>query len=432
MSALSELDREFKNIEYFTKFNKYGNVLDFVKLVLPIHDYNSILNKVELYVDTLLKNYDIDEKAEAVLNSGEVDVHCKINGYIDYKYTEKVLKYRMDERLRNLDVEINSPTLNTSIFKGEWENLQPTKGTLIQTTLYGHDVDVDSDDILICTGEFKDGELIKGKSIDKKNSIECNGDFKNKKIIKGIVKKNGCVLYDGEWDENRKFKGRIFASDGVIYEGEQDENGVAHCTMKSDSIQEGTMSLYGDKKTIKVVYKNGDIHEGDCIAGKFIGKKTWPDVGVANGVFEAGNIINGTITYFNGDIETISGDFIDNILTKGTYVFKTGKLWEGEMERLGMKNFLKRGILTCENGIVFTGEFELDEHDNVLLKNGYFTMATGEICKGEMKHVYLDSDTILITLKKGSITHVDGTIVEGEWNYIMEGDSGKYVLKEQS
>lgn len=171
---LSELEEEFRYLEYFHKFSKYGNVLDFMKLTLAKHEYNVILNKMEMYANTLLREhkFDIKEKANEIFESDDINVTSTIELEKSYRYSKTIKKCQLN------NIELLDEKNNCYI------------------------------------GEFKRDNIMIGKMISK--SALCEGKFEAGKIVVGTIRFANGEVYEGTIRDYCLIKGRFFNADGTL------------------------------------------------------------------------------------------------------------------------------------------------------------------------------------------------------------------------
>ncbi|HMR91746.1 MAG TPA: hypothetical protein PKC69_05515 [Chitinophagaceae bacterium] len=195
-------------------------------------------------------------------------------------------------------------------------------------------------------------------------------------------------VYEGNWKEgSQDGKGKETTPGGDVYIGE---------------FKNGIRSGYG-----KYTWKSGKAYEGDMannnLHGK--GKMVFPDGNVYQGSFTNGQANGkGKMLFANGDV--YEGDFKGGKRTgKGKVVYANGNVYEGEWLdniRSGKGKMTIHDVKSKNYGNAFDGEWKNDSP----LK-GTYTWKNGDRYEGEMVNNNLHG--------KGKKTYADGKVEEGNW-----------------
>lgn len=201
---MSSYDSYAYYFNWFSK-NKYGNTLDFVKLILPDEDYQRIVDSTNNHIDYMLRQYNVRHKASYLLNDAvlnEQRVFKMEDKY--YRYSKTILKSQLDDKLKNIHVvcsknepEFNFDKKEETIF-GVWEN-----GTLRYGKRTRH----------VSEGEWQAKRLKNGKKISLEKTME--GEWKDDEFIEGKITENG-IVSEGKWSKGVLTKGRIVDCRGRI------------------------------------------------------------------------------------------------------------------------------------------------------------------------------------------------------------------------
>lgn len=126
-------------------------------------------------------------------------------------------------------------------------------------------------------------------------------------------------------------------------------------------------------------FGNGDSYRGELKDGKVHGRGTYiyANGNVVIGIWDNGNIIQGTANYANGNVYV--GSFKDGQRHgRGTFQFSDGEKYVGEW-----KNDMQfgKGTITMRDGMSFTGNFK----DNAPDGRGFMLLVGGDKILGEYK-----------------------------------------------
>lgn len=230
-------------------------------------------------------------------------------------------------------------------------------------------------------GKFDHGQLKEGTIFFANERIEAKGTFDN-----GFLSGENCLLVSAEgvkqkgiFSHGKLVKGTKIYPDGGIKEGTFDNGflGGENCLLVSAEgvKQKGIFSL---GKLVKgtMTYPNGEIKEGtfedgrltigihtldgSCYSGAFDENEKLEGDGIAvisgketKGTFSHGKLIEGRITYQNGEIK--EGTFEDGQLIRGTHILVNGNYYSGSFD--GNGKLMGHGT-TVISGVEATGIFE--------------------------------------------------------------------------
>lgn len=278
-------------------------------------------------------------------------------------------------------------------------------------------------------GDFEDGDfdlggLVKGTAYTFSNNSLYEGIFRNRKLFDGTKTRDG-IVFVGKFKYNQLSQGKIIYKNGDIEEGEfQNEK------------------LHGQGKRI---YKNGDIEEGQFSFGVFQETEEKPKVdepieppkipnkepstqrkdfagNIYEGLFDKTFTGNGKKTDCYNDKDYEEGDFEKGLLVKGKKILDNGNYDEGDFRGGILVNGTSyfNGVLSegeflgyklikgkkTQEGNTFEGDFDfLDQ----LFGQGKITYQNGDLEEGEFKHGKLNG--------QGKRTYENGVIEEGEFSF---------------
>lgn len=444
---MNELDREFKYIESFNEFSKYGNVLDLLKVVLDKPDYLSILNKVEMYINNLLNSYDdISDKIDKVLNSKLIATIVTFsNRNCNHSFNKFLPSLYFDSQLNDVSVTgSNYNTCHSYTFKGRWEDCVMKSGELVNSykTIY--------------RGEFESDKLVKGTVIDKGNISE--GEWENNRLIKGKITFKDGHIYEGIFDNIGKLTtGKMTTSTGTIFDVDwQDGNFLRGTMISGSNISTGTFENFiNDSKVSTITLKKGKAiydetgYEGEwfrhkkiktfkgrainkyCISdGKF---KCIESIDCSNGsIVDSYILIRGRKKYKEGRVfeggwryKILDNGIIVDDEFKGTIFVNSSEVFRGNFTAVkdpygSLKLVLKKGRIDMDN-YTYIGDYEIDRYGNTTIFAGTIKNNDNEkVWKGDF--IRCSSLEYKFRLLKGKCT-VDSIEYIGDF----ELDKDKYV-----
>ncbi|MDR2077822.1 MAG: hypothetical protein LBP39_02545 [Rickettsiales bacterium] len=180
---------------------------------------------------------------------------------------------------------------NGNIFKGVLKDDKPSEGTI--TYENGN----------IFKGDFEDGRPSDG-TITYENGNIFKGVLKDDKPSEGTMTHKSGTVFVGKFDEN----GQFFEGDITCYDGKQYK--LKNSQLSEDNTYYIVMNLSRDEfednnqsPRVRVIYRNGDVFDGDFKDGKrHEGKMTYGDGIIFDGEFKNDYISKGTKAYPNGSV----------------------------------------------------------------------------------------------------------------------------------
>lgn len=223
---------------------------------------------------------------------------------------------------------------------------------------------VKSEDGTIFRGEFKRGELVKGKITHPDGSFE-EGCFRKGKLEgEGILNRSNEIIYQGFFDRGEIKRGKKTLSDGTILEGTFKEGQLIEGT-KIGSDQAIYSGTFADEKLIKgaKTQSNGIIYRGYFEDEKLIrGSKNEPDGVIQRGIFKDEKLMR-----FENSLGVYQGDFERGQFIQGTFTSTDGIISEGRFKN----RLLIEGTITFPDGTIYTGKFKDNNLIDGIMTNPY-------------------------------------------------------------
>ena len=354
----------------------------------------------------------VDVEFSKKVSANALFIIRKPDGQVKVNFDDGTLMYEGEVKDFQFDGLGKLYFKNGLIYEGEWKDGQLGKGK--KTSLGGTRAE---------EGDFVEGELNGKGKITFSDGVIYEGDFVDGKLH-GKGKKTflgGTVYEEGDFvGDVLNGKGKKTFSEGTVYEGDfvdGELNGKGKQTFTDGTVYEGDFVDGKFHGKGKYVFTDGTVYEGDVVDGKFHGKGkiTFSDGKVYEGDFVDGKSQGkGKYIFTNGDV--YEGDFFNGKFQgKGKYISTDGAVYEGDYVD---GKFHGKGKKTFPDLGVFEGDFVNDE----LNGKGKVTFSDGTIYEGD----YVDDKFH----GKGKLTFSDGTIYEGDYvNGSFQG-KGKYKFSD--
>jgi hypothetical protein len=210
------------------------------------------------------------------------------------------------------------------------------------------------------------------------------------------------ISFEGEWDNDKFIKGKVVYKNGEIYDGDfinEVKDGFGKLLYKKGQSYEGQWKNNKRDGEGTYIFESGSVYIGQWVGGERHGH------GILN--YNGGNIYQGNwansekhgygeMEYENGNI--YKGNWNDERYGQGKMIYANGDVYEGEWneERFG------QGKMIYANGDVYEGEWNIMRHGH-----GKIICANGDVFQGEWNRDFKNG--------KGILTFANSDTIEGEW-----------------